>query len=58
MVLIQYGFERTDFVYEPGQFALRGGIFDIYSFGNEKPYRVELFGRKWTAFVYLIRKHN
>jgi transcription-repair coupling factor (superfamily II helicase) len=42
--LVNYGFERTDFVYEPGQFALRGGIFDIYSFGNEKPYRLELFG--------------
>jgi len=42
--LVGYGFERTDFVYEPGQFALRGGILDIYSFGNEKPYRVELFG--------------
>jgi len=41
---VSYGFERTDFVYEPGQFALRGGILDIYSFGNEKPYRVELFG--------------
>ena len=41
---VRYGFERTDFVYEPGQFALRGGILDIYSFGNEKPYRVELFG--------------
>jgi transcription-repair coupling factor (superfamily II helicase) len=41
---VNYGFERTDFVYEPGQFALRGGILDIYSFGNEKPYRVELFG--------------
>jgi transcription-repair coupling factor (superfamily II helicase) len=39
-----YGFERTDFVYEPGQIAMRGGILDIYSFGNEKPYRVELFG--------------
>ena len=39
-----YGFERTDFVYEPGQFAIRGGILDIYSFGNEKPYRIELFG--------------
>ncbi|MBS1566686.1 MAG: transcription-repair coupling factor, partial [Bacteroidetes bacterium] len=39
-----YGFVRTDFVYEPGQFAVRGGILDIYSFGNEKPYRVELFG--------------
>lgn len=42
--LSDYGFERTDFVYEPGQFAIRGGILDIYSFGNEKPYRVELFG--------------
>ncbi len=43
-LFIMYGFTRTDFVYEPGQFALRGGILDIYSFGNEKPYRVELFG--------------
>jgi transcription-repair coupling factor (superfamily II helicase) len=42
--LADYGFERTDFVYEPGQFAIRGGILDIYSFGNDKPYRVELFG--------------
>ena len=42
--MVDYGFERTDFVYEPGQFALRGGILDIYSFGNEKPYRIELFG--------------
>ena len=42
--LDKYGFERSDFVYEPGQFAIRGGIIDIYSFGNEKPYRIELFG--------------
>ena len=42
--MVGFGFERTDFVYEPGQFAVRGGILDIYSFGNEKPYRVELFG--------------
>ncbi|MBL7739160.1 MAG: transcription-repair coupling factor [Chitinophagaceae bacterium] len=42
--LADYGFERTDFVYEPGQFAIRGGILDIYSYGNEKPYRIELFG--------------
>jgi len=42
--LVNYGFERTDFVFEPGQFAVRGGILDIYSFGNEKPYRIELFG--------------
>ncbi len=43
---VSYGFERTDFVYEPGQFAVRGGIVDIYSYGNEKPYRIELFGNE------------
>ncbi|NIG52747.1 transcription-repair coupling factor [Chitinophaga sp. Cy-1792] len=42
--LVEWGFHYTDFVYEPGQYALRGGILDIYSFGNDKPYRVELFG--------------
>ncbi|HXR84867.1 MAG TPA: transcription-repair coupling factor [Hanamia sp.] len=41
---VDYGFSRNDFVYEPGQFAVRGGILDIYSYGNEKPYRIELFG--------------
>jgi transcription-repair coupling factor (superfamily II helicase) len=45
-LLVMLGFARTDFVYEPGQFALRGGIFDIYSYGNEKPYRIELFGNE------------
>lgn len=45
-LFVMYGFTRTDFVYEPGQFALRGGILDIYSYGNEKPYRVELFGNE------------
>jgi len=44
--LVNYQFTRTDFVYQPGQFALRGGILDIYSYGNEKPYRVELFGNE------------
>ncbi len=43
---IEQGFVRTDFVYEPGQFAVRGGIIDIYSFGNERPYRLELFGNE------------
>ncbi|HPI53437.1 MAG TPA: transcription-repair coupling factor [Chitinophagaceae bacterium] len=41
--LVDMGFKKVDFVYEPGQFAIRGGIIDIYSFGNEHPYRVELF---------------
>jgi transcription-repair coupling factor (superfamily II helicase) len=40
---VDHGFSHSDFVYEPGQFAVRGGILDIYSFGNEKPYRIELF---------------
>ncbi len=43
---VDHGFIRTDFVYEPGQFAVRGGILDIYSYGNEKPYRIELFGNE------------
>jgi len=42
-LLVEYGFERVDFVYEPGQFSIRGGIIDIFSFGNEWPYRIELF---------------
>ena len=43
---VNFGFERTDFVYEPGQFAVRGGILDIYSYGNEHPFRIELFGNE------------
>jgi transcription-repair coupling factor (superfamily II helicase) len=43
-VLVEYGFERSDFVYEPGQFSIRGGIIDLFSYGNDLPYRVELFG--------------
>ena len=39
-----YDFEKTDFVYEAGQFAVRGGIIDIFSFAHEYPCRIELFG--------------
>jgi transcription-repair coupling factor (superfamily II helicase) len=42
--LTRFGFERNDFTYGPGQFAIRGGILDIYSYGNDKPYRIELLG--------------
>ncbi len=42
--LVQLGFESTDYVYEPGQFSQRGGIVDIFSYGNDKPFRIELFG--------------
>lgn len=43
-LLIEYEFDKVDFVYEPGQFAIRGGIIDIFSFSNDVPYRVEFFG--------------
>jgi transcription-repair coupling factor (superfamily II helicase) len=42
--LQSYDFEKSDFVYEAGQYAIRGGIIDIYSYSNELPYRIELFG--------------
>ncbi|MCZ2101364.1 MAG: transcription-repair coupling factor [Chitinophagales bacterium] len=41
--LVKFGFERVEFVYQPGQFSIRGGIFDLFSYGNEYPYRLELF---------------
>ena len=43
-LLLEYHFERVDFVYEPGQFSIRGGIVDVYSYSNEHPYRIEFFG--------------
>ncbi|MEM8583872.1 MAG: transcription-repair coupling factor [Bacteroidota bacterium] len=42
-LLSEYGFKREEFVYEPGQYSIRGGIVDIFSFGNDYPYRIELF---------------
>lgn len=44
--LTSYDFDRTDFVYEAGQFAVRGGIIDVFSFAHELPYRIELFGEE------------
>lgn len=43
-LLDEYGFERTDFVAEPGQVALRGGIIDVFSFTNDLPFRIEFAG--------------
>ena len=43
-VLHEYKFNRVDFVVEPGDFAIRGGIIDVFSFSNEQPYRIEFFG--------------
>ena len=44
--LTDMGFERVDFVYQPGQWAHRGGIVDIYSFSHDDPYRLDLFGNE------------
>ncbi|MCQ2229103.1 MAG: transcription-repair coupling factor [Bacteroidales bacterium] len=43
-VLIEYGFERVDFVFESGQFSVRGGIVDVFSFAADAPYRIDFFG--------------
>ena len=43
-ILADNGFERVEFVYEPGQYSVRGGIVDIFSFSDNKPYRIDLFG--------------
>lgn len=43
-LLITYDFEKSDFVYEAGQFSIRGGIVDIFSYGNDLPFRLEFFG--------------
>ena len=44
--LVDFGFEHVDYVYEPGQFAMRGSILDVYSFASEYPYRIDFFGEE------------
>jgi transcription-repair coupling factor (superfamily II helicase) len=43
-ILFEYNFNRVDFVTEPGEFSVRGGIIDVFSFSNNDPYRIEFFG--------------
>ena len=43
-LLLEYHFDRVDFVYEPGQFSIRGGIVDVFSYSNDHPFRIEFFG--------------
>ena len=43
-ILFEYNFKRVDFVTEPGEFSVRGGILDVFSFSNDEPYRIEFFG--------------
>lgn len=45
-LLQEYAFRQTDFVVEPGEFSVRGGIVDVYSYTNDYPYRIELFGEE------------
>ena len=45
-VLDEYGFELVDYVYEPGQYAMRGSILDVFSFSYEFPYRIDFFGNE------------
>ena len=45
-VLDEYGFEQVDYVYEPGQYAVRGSILDVFSFSYEFPYRIDFFGNE------------
>lgn len=45
-ILISYNFERCDFVYQPGQFAVRGSIIDVFSFSYELPFRIDFIGDK------------
>ena len=45
-ILFEYEFKRVDFVSEPGEFSVRGGIVDVFSFSNDHPYRIEFFGNE------------
>jgi transcription-repair coupling factor (superfamily II helicase) len=45
-VLFEYEFKRVDFITEPGEFSVRGGILDVFSFSNDNPYRIEFFGNE------------
>ncbi|MCX6224296.1 MAG: transcription-repair coupling factor, partial [Bacteroidia bacterium] len=53
-LLQEYGFQRSDFVWEPGQYAIRGGIIDVFSYSAENPYRIDFVGNE----VESIRSFN
>jgi transcription-repair coupling factor (superfamily II helicase) len=64
-VLFEYEFKRVDFITEPGEFSVRGGILDVFSFSNDNPYRIEFFGnevdsiRTFDVETQLsVEKHN
>lgn len=51
-MLTELGFARVDFVYEPGQYAIRGGIVDVYSYSHDDPYRIDFFGDEIDSIRY------
>lgn len=55
--LLSFGFNRTDYVYEPGQFAVRGSIVDVWSFASELPYRIDFFGDEVDS-IRTFEVHN
>ncbi|MDX1651189.1 MAG: transcription-repair coupling factor [Brumimicrobium sp.] len=64
-LLLEYKFNIVDFVYEPGQFAVRGGIMDVFSYSSDEPFRLEFFGdevdsiRTFDPITQLsVRKHE
>ncbi|MEZ4908406.1 MAG: transcription-repair coupling factor [Saprospiraceae bacterium] len=50
--LVEFDFQRTDYVYEPGQFSIRGGIIDIFNYSSDWPYRIELFDDEVESIRY------
>lgn len=52
--LTEYGFEQTEFVYEPGQFSVRGSLIDVFSFSNDLPYRIDF----WADDIDSIRSFD
>ena len=55
--LLSFGFRRADYVYEPGQFAIRGSIVDVYSYSCERPYRIDFFGDEVDS-IRTFEVHN
>ena len=53
-VLFEYQFKRVDFVTEPGEFSVRGGIVDVFSFSHNEPYRIEFFGDEIDSLELLM----
>ena len=57
-VLFEYEFKRVDFISEPGEFSVRGGIIDVFSFSNDNPFELSFSATRLTAFVALMLKRN